>query len=126
MADFNVDIGKLPEEIREKLAELDLELSEGDITQKGFEKKRTRLLAPYAPKQPTQEVRQEAVQQALALNRPKPSLPMPSKRTSVLDREPHDSAESSTDEEAEARLDLERQLVKANGAALSWKSKRGC
>lgn len=29
MADFNVDIAKLPEEIREKLAELDLELSEG-------------------------------------------------------------------------------------------------
>lgn len=39
------------------------------------------------------EVRQEAVQQALAAmqTRPKPSLPMPSKRTSVLDREPHDS-----------------------------------
>ncbi|KAI5730349.1 hypothetical protein M8J76_012666 [Diaphorina citri] len=95
---------------------------EGDITQKGYEKKRTRLLAPYAPKQTSQvshhghspntrarrsgnrrltrhesryhsEVRQEAVQQALAAmqNRPKPSLPMPSKRTSVLDREPHDS-----------------------------------
>ncbi|KAI5735570.1 hypothetical protein M8J77_020137 [Diaphorina citri] len=48
------------------------------------------------------EVRQEAVQQALAAmqNRPKPSLPMPSKRTSVLDREPHDSAESSTDEDS--------------------------
>lgn len=26
----------------------------GDITQKGYEKKRTRLLAPYAPKQQTQ------------------------------------------------------------------------
>lgn len=43
------------------------------------------------------EVRQEAVQQALAAmqNRPKPSLPMPSKRTSVMakspDRERHDS-----------------------------------
>lgn len=24
----------------------------GDITQKGYEKKKTRLLAPYAPKQP--------------------------------------------------------------------------
>ncbi|KAI5730560.1 hypothetical protein M8J76_015036 [Diaphorina citri] len=31
MADFNVDIAKLPEEIREKLAELDLELSEAYI-----------------------------------------------------------------------------------------------
>lgn len=36
------------------------------------------------------EVRQEAVQQALAAmqNRPKPSLPMPSKRTSVMARSP--------------------------------------
>lgn len=44
------------------------------------------------------EVRQEAVQQALAQamqNRHKPSMPMPSKRTSVMarspDRERHDS-----------------------------------
>lgn len=43
------------------------------------------------------EVRQEAVQQALAAmqSRPKPSLPMPSKRTSVMakspDRDRHDS-----------------------------------
>ncbi|XP_069689730.1 disco-interacting protein 2 isoform X14 [Periplaneta americana] len=143
----------------------------GDITQKGYEKKRTRLLAPYVPKQTqapapggrqqprprrTQrrvthnekryhsvrsnaglpssgpqggssspgtkarrrgnrrltrnesryhsEVRQEAVQQALAAmqNRPKPSLPMPSKRTSVMakspDRERHDSASSSDED----------------------------
>lgn len=36
------------------------------------------------------EVRQEAVQQALAAlkNRPKPNLPMPSKRSSVLNRSP--------------------------------------
>lgn len=29
MAEYNIDIGKLPEDVREKLAELDLELSEG-------------------------------------------------------------------------------------------------
>lgn len=29
MADFNIDLTKLPEDVREKLAELDLELSEG-------------------------------------------------------------------------------------------------
>ncbi|KAI5640876.1 DMAP1-binding domain-containing protein [Phthorimaea operculella] len=54
MADLSVDISKLPDEIRDKLAELDLELSEGDITQKGYEKKRTRLLAPFVaqPQQP--------------------------------------------------------------------------
>ncbi|XP_035437518.1 disco-interacting protein 2 isoform X19 [Spodoptera frugiperda] len=134
MADLSVDISKLPDEIRDKLAELDLELSEGDITQKGYEKKRARLLTPYIPQQQPQvgsqpprgprgdggssrqhtrnrrthrrvthnekryhsEVRQEAVQQALAemQNRPKPSLPMPSKRTSMMakspDRERHD------------------------------------
>lgn len=32
MAEFNIDIGKLPEDVREKLAELDLELSEGQWT----------------------------------------------------------------------------------------------
>jgi translation elongation factor EF-1beta len=31
MADFNVDISVLPEDVREKLAELDLELSEGKL-----------------------------------------------------------------------------------------------
>lgn len=30
MAEFNIDISKLPEDVREKLAELDLELSEGE------------------------------------------------------------------------------------------------
>lgn len=47
------------------------------------------------------EVRQEAVQQALAQalqNRHKPSMPMPSKRTSVMarspDRERHDSGKT--------------------------------
>ncbi|XP_071446233.1 disco-interacting protein 2 homolog C [Hetaerina americana] len=108
-----------------------------DITQKGYEKKRSRLLSPYVPKQAqgpggvpapissrqqpprakkTQrrvthnekryhsEVRQEAVQQALAAmqGRPKPSLPMPSKRTSVMarspDRERRDSASSSDED----------------------------
>ncbi|XP_058517502.1 disco-interacting protein 2 homolog A isoform X2 [Ochotona princeps] len=39
----------LPAEVRESLAELELELSEGDITQKGYEKKRAKLLARYMP-----------------------------------------------------------------------------
>ncbi|EEC00690.1 disco-interacting protein, putative, partial [Ixodes scapularis] len=132
----DIDITSLPPDVREKLAELELELSEGDITQKGYEKKRGRLLAPYLPPHPTgvcgtldagafltgsaspstrakrraqrrltrnesryhSEVRQEAVQQALAAmqNKPKPSLPMPSKRTSAMttspSRERHPSA----------------------------------
>ncbi|XP_025836826.1 uncharacterized protein LOC112906611 [Agrilus planipennis] len=32
MADLDIDISKLPEDVREKLAELDLELSEGKAT----------------------------------------------------------------------------------------------
>ncbi|VVC43167.1 Hypothetical protein CINCED_3A020778 [Cinara cedri] len=76
-------------------------ITTSDITQKGYEKKKTRLLAPFAPKQVAQEVRQEAVQQALAAmqSRPKPSLPMPSKRTSVMARSPDRStaARNGTD-----------------------------
>lgn len=123
----------LPEDVREKLAELELELSEGDITQKGYEKKKARLLSPYFPTRshaplpgsasPStrakrrahrrltrnesryhSEVRQEAVQQALAAmkDRGKPSVPMPSKRTSVMatspQRERHESESSSDDD----------------------------
>ncbi|XP_059417074.1 disco-interacting protein 2 homolog B-A-like [Carassius carassius] len=47
MAESGVDVSALPQEVREQLAELDLELSEGDITQKGYEKKRAKVLAPY-------------------------------------------------------------------------------
>lgn len=47
MANRVVELSALPKEVRDQLAELDLELSEGDITQKGYEKKRTKLLAPF-------------------------------------------------------------------------------
>ncbi|KAL7012143.1 hypothetical protein ACKWTF_014657 [Chironomus riparius] len=198
-----MDVSTLPDDVREKLAELELELSEGDITQKGYEKKRQRLLAPYlsatavtgsitnnngnassqgqdshnyvnsyvnannsgnsqcshAPassssgsrrsgeqqhnyvnqppivaqhhhhhhhhskdssghgkhrrsgqkrvthneKRYHSEVRQEAVQQALAAlkNRPKPSLPMPSKRSSVFNRSPERGDEHDSDSTSE-------------------------
>ncbi|XP_028848627.1 disco-interacting protein 2 homolog B-A isoform X7 [Denticeps clupeoides] len=43
------DLAALPKEVREQLAELELELSEGDITQKGYEKKKAKLLGPYIP-----------------------------------------------------------------------------
>ncbi|KAM3720991.1 Disco-interacting protein [Dirofilaria immitis] len=42
-----IDVLSLPSDIRERLAQLDLELSEGDITQKGYDKKRQLLLGPY-------------------------------------------------------------------------------
>uniref|UniRef100_A0A8C9TAD4 Disco interacting B n=1 Tax=Scleropages formosus TaxID=113540 RepID=A0A8C9TAD4_SCLFO len=53
MADRGVDLCALPKEVRDQLAELDLELSEGDITQKGYEKKRAKLLAPFIPQTQT-------------------------------------------------------------------------
>ncbi|XP_035213720.1 disco-interacting protein 2 homolog A-like isoform X1 [Stegodyphus dumicola] len=104
--------------------------SEGDITQKGYEKKRAKLLAPYMPARSAgaaspstrakrraqrrltrnesryhSEVRQEAVQQALAAmqSRPKPSVPMPSKRTSVMATSPsreRRASDSSSDDDS--------------------------
>ncbi|CAL8070422.1 unnamed protein product [Calicophoron daubneyi] len=47
----NIDVTQLPFEVRSKLAELELELSEGDITEKGYQKKKTKLLAPYLENQ---------------------------------------------------------------------------
>ncbi|XP_051871747.1 disco-interacting protein 2 homolog C isoform X2 [Pristis pectinata] len=52
MADRSIDSLVLPLEVRAKLAELDLELSEGDITQKGYEKKKSKLLGAYLPQPP--------------------------------------------------------------------------
>uniref|UniRef100_A0A673CFE3 Disco-interacting protein 2 homolog Bb n=1 Tax=Sphaeramia orbicularis TaxID=375764 RepID=A0A673CFE3_9TELE len=62
MADRGVDLSALPKEVRDQLAELDLELSEGDITQKGYEKKRTKLLAPYIIHTPVEPPPQNDVQ----------------------------------------------------------------
>lgn len=52
--------------------------------------RRTQRRVTHNEKRYHSEVRQEAVQQALAAlkNRPKPSMPMPSKRSSVLNRSP--------------------------------------
>ncbi|CAH8465632.1 unnamed protein product [Schistosoma turkestanicum] len=41
------DESRLPLEIKTKLAELEVELSEGDITEKGYQKKKQKLLAPF-------------------------------------------------------------------------------
>ncbi|KAL3108583.1 hypothetical protein niasHT_015505 [Heterodera trifolii] len=46
-----VDVCQLPDEIRLKLAQLDLELSEGDLTEKGYEKRRQLLLKPILERQ---------------------------------------------------------------------------
>uniref|UniRef100_A0A8D2PYP9 Disco interacting protein 2 homolog A n=1 Tax=Zosterops lateralis melanops TaxID=1220523 RepID=A0A8D2PYP9_ZOSLA len=61
-----------------------------DITQKGYEKKRAKLLARYIPL--IQDVHTEAVQAALAKYKER-KMPMPSKRRSVL---VHSSVETYT------------------------------
>ena len=42
-----IRLDKLPSNIRFELDQLELELLEGDLTQKGFDKKKGKLLAPY-------------------------------------------------------------------------------
>uniref|UniRef100_A0A183BQX7 DMAP-interaction domain-containing protein n=1 Tax=Globodera pallida TaxID=36090 RepID=A0A183BQX7_GLOPA len=55
MPSLEVDVCKLPDEIRIKLAQLDLELSEGDLTEKGYEKRRRLLLKPFLGQQQNDE-----------------------------------------------------------------------
>ncbi|KAK6308473.1 hypothetical protein J4Q44_G00217440 [Coregonus suidteri] len=63
MADRGVDLSGIPKEVRDHLAELQLELSEGDITQKGYEKKRAKLLAPFLPQITSVELALPDIQQ---------------------------------------------------------------
>uniref|UniRef100_A0AAX7VEM5 DMAP1-binding domain-containing protein n=1 Tax=Astatotilapia calliptera TaxID=8154 RepID=A0AAX7VEM5_ASTCA len=103
MADRGVDLSALPKEVRDQLAELDLELSEGDITQKGYEKKRAKLLASYISHLPSKTssssalgifsyIHTEAVQAALAKHKEeKMALPMPTKRRSAFVQSPIDT-----------------------------------
>jgi hypothetical protein len=42
-----LNLDKLPSNIKFELDQLELELLEGDITQKGYDKKKAKLLAPY-------------------------------------------------------------------------------
>ncbi|XP_014668958.1 PREDICTED: disco-interacting protein 2 homolog B-A-like [Priapulus caudatus] len=62
MAEQQFDFAALPVDVRERLAELELELSEGDITQKGYEKKRRKLLGPYLGSQQVSSVSAAAQQ----------------------------------------------------------------
>ncbi|XP_040208612.1 disco-interacting protein 2 homolog C isoform X3 [Rana temporaria] len=73
MADRSLDTVSLPLEVRARLAELELELSEGDITQKGYEKKRSKLIGAYLPQPP-------GVDQALPPERRTPVTPSSSSR----------------------------------------------
>ena len=42
-----VRLDQLPPNVRDELSQLELELLEGDLTQKGYDKKKTKLLTPY-------------------------------------------------------------------------------
>ncbi|XP_074180950.1 disco-interacting protein 2 homolog C [Rhinolophus sinicus] len=73
MADRSLEGMALPLEVRARLAELELELSEGDITQKGYEKKRSKLIGAYLPQPPR-------VDQALPPERRAPITPSSASR----------------------------------------------
>ncbi|XP_072010085.1 disco-interacting protein 2 homolog C isoform X5 [Engystomops pustulosus] len=73
MADRSLDSVSLPLEVRARLAELELELSEGDITQKGYEKKRSKLIGAYLPQL-------QGVDQVLPPERRTPVTPSSSSR----------------------------------------------
>eukprot|EP00794_Sanderia_malayensis_P017721 gene17721-19492_t len=95
----------LPEEILAKLRELEIELEEGDITRKGYEKKKSKLLAPFQKESAPQEthqkpeaskqqqgkehgqaLRKEAIEMALARKQGDQSVavPAPTKRESFV------------------------------------------
>ncbi|XP_032213927.1 disco-interacting protein 2 homolog A isoform X4 [Mustela erminea] len=91
----------LPAEVRESLAELELELSEGDITQKGYEKKRAKLLARYIP------LLQGADPSLQAENR----VPAPTQTTAAVSKQRKPRPPSSRDERF--RSDVHTEAVQA-------------
>ncbi|XP_053352066.1 disco-interacting protein 2 homolog A isoform X3 [Clarias gariepinus] len=91
----------LPSEVREKLAELELELSEGDITQKGYEKKRGKLLAPYIPQI-------QGVDPSLQTD---PRIPASSQAAPITSKQNKPRAANSRDERF--RSDLHTEAVQA-------------
>ncbi|XP_053536691.1 disco-interacting protein 2 homolog A isoform X1 [Ictalurus punctatus] len=91
----------LPAEVREKLAELELELSEGDITQKGYEKKRGKLLAPYIPQI-------QGVDPSLQTD---PRIPASSQAAPLTSKQNKPRAANSRDERF--RSDLHTEAVQA-------------
>ncbi|KAI6229075.1 DMAP-interaction domain-containing protein [Aphelenchoides fujianensis] len=125
-----LDVSKLPPHVRTKLSELELDYSEGDITEKGFLKKRAQLLRQYL-KPPTadakcrhrsqkrttrtesryhSEVREEAVKKALEQwgsnangSAPKPMKRRPSNANgSALGAARRRESDSSSDEDSSA------------------------
>lgn len=112
MADRSVDLSALPKEVRDQLAELDLELSEGDITQKGYEKKKTKLLAPYIIHTPVEPPPQNDVQP------PMPSsssshAPPPSSSSRYRERRSRRTHRSGGTRDDRYRSDIHTEAVQA-------------
>lgn len=57
----NLKLDQLPAHIRFELDQLELELLEGDITQKGYEKKKSKLLSSYLANQDSSLVIEQSV-----------------------------------------------------------------
>ncbi|CAL8277580.1 unnamed protein product, partial [Boreogadus saida] len=113
MADRAMDLSGVPKEVRDQLAELDLELSEGDITQKGYEKKRSRLLTPYIPHITSVELSLPDVQLTpghSAEPSPSPEAPGPSTSSAPRSHRGHRSGGTRDDR---YRSDIHTELVQA-------------
>ncbi|XP_064419577.1 disco-interacting protein 2 homolog A isoform X11 [Latimeria chalumnae] len=92
----------LPAEVKEKLAELELELSEGDITQKGYEKKRAKLLARYIPLI-------QGVDPSLQVEQPR--VPAPPQPAAAVSKQQKSRSSNSRDERF--RSDVHTEAVQA-------------
>ncbi|XP_023283365.1 disco-interacting protein 2 homolog B-A [Seriola lalandi dorsalis] len=113
MADRGVDLSALPKEVRDQLAELDLELSEGDITQKGYEKKKAKLLASYIPHLPNVDLSLPDVQLSPGHSAdPSPSPEAPGPSTSSASRH-HRTHRSGGARDDRYRSDIHTEAVQA-------------
>ncbi|XP_069383584.1 disco-interacting protein 2 homolog B-A isoform X3 [Paralichthys olivaceus] len=113
MADRGVDLSALPKEVRDQLAELDLELSEGDITQKGYEKKRAKLLASCIPHLSNVDLSLPDVQLSpghSADPSPSPEAPGPSTSSAARHHRAHRSGGARDDR---YRSDIHTEAVQA-------------
>uniref|UniRef100_A0A8C4DRS0 Disco-interacting protein 2 homolog Ba n=1 Tax=Dicentrarchus labrax TaxID=13489 RepID=A0A8C4DRS0_DICLA len=113
MADRGVDLSALPKEVRDQLAELDLELSEGDITQKGYEKKKAKLLASYIQHLPNVDLSLPDVQLSPGHSAdPSPSPEAPGPSTSSASRH-HRAHRSGGARDERYRSDIHTEAVQA-------------
>ncbi|CEF68538.1 Disco-interacting protein 2 homolog C [Strongyloides ratti] len=69
MPQEEIDLGVLPDDVLIKLKQLELELAEGDITQKGFDKKKLLLIGPYIQAQLNQDHKISSTPQTRAKRR---------------------------------------------------------